>query len=536
VNVFLDLMKARANAEEARSLLSASWIGSVHVFVAEEFIEELRRAVTAPDGDPVLRYASTLPRLPAVPSGVLDPLMKQLALLIFPERSVRGTLAARDHSDLIHLSKAIHHGINGFVTSEKRILRHSPELRRQFRLDVMGPAEFSSLAVTASPRLSRDVRAGSADEELVIAELDEEERAAAEAFLENIELPAAIAAAALSPGADLQRRRRLAVRSRASADFVGFGSWNPVTRLHAQTDAYVFVDEDHADAQAIAAYLLREITQDVCGTGPCVIDLRTPAGHARVRSAAVDAGFWSQEGPDLRKIAIGGALTAQNWQEASRRLHALAGLTLQAEIPAFSPDDTRISLKDADGHPVTLSLAVAERLFAPVLFLLPGRHGTLVPIRRSYAEHLFGGVAQRSLLPRREAALFSERVYFRAPTHGAALCAGSPVIFYESLSGRGRGCAFAGATITSNRLVWAETLSDRALRKGVLERDHLLKRSKNSLCSMIYFDNILLLPKSVPLMRLRALGAVDGANLVAPRKLNTDILGALLTEAHALVV
>ena len=541
VNVFLDLMKNRVNAEEVRRLISAAWTRAVDVFVSEEFVEELRRAANPSERDPVVEFASALPRLPLVPNSVIQGILPALGPIVFPDRARRNMLSTRDISDLTHIATAIHHGINGFVTGEKAILKRATDLRQHFGIDVVGTVEFSSIVAPADHRSTEDFRAGTGGDGLAISELLEEHRAGAKAFLESLRVPDSMIVQALSPGAHPLQRHRIEVCSTSSGDFVGYASWDAATRFRTRTEAYVFVDESHPDARAIAAHLFREMASETSNSGPSVIVLKTPEGHVSARAAGVEAGFRSPDhangaSHELWKVAIGGVITAKNWNSAISKLKVLTGLELTPTIPEFTGPDTPIIFVGPGGKKVSLGLMDAERLLGPAVFLLPGRSGTLVPIRRHYADHLFSGATQLSLLPRKQAALFTDRLYFRSPDRAKDFGVGSPLVFYESLPQGGRGCAFTSAVVTTNRVVWAETLSDRVLLKGVLDRDTVMQMSKNGLISMLSFGNIIALRKPLCLARLRAIRAIDGANLVGPKRLEADTLATLFSEAEALAL
>ena len=207
LNVFLDLVKARARAEDVRRLLAAAWTRIVDVFVAEELVEELRRAgINGPD--PILEFASALPRLPRVPRNVLQEHVNRLASIVFPDRSARNSLSTHDDSDLVYLATSIHHGINGFITGEKAILKRAPELRRDFGIDVVGTTEFASFIVPAEHIPQTELRAGVSDDDLAISEMCESDRQDAQGFLEDIGASAPIRTAALSPGVSGTPRRR----------------------------------------------------------------------------------------------------------------------------------------------------------------------------------------------------------------------------------------------------------------------------------------------------------------------------------------
>jgi predicted nucleic acid-binding protein/GNAT superfamily N-acetyltransferase len=542
VNVFLDLMKSRSNADAVRRLMAASWTRTVDVFVSEEFVDELRRAAKPGEPDPILEFASALPRLPKVPESVLETIVKKLAPVVCPGKTTRGVLPQRDQSDLIHIATAIHHGANGFITGEKAILKHAADIRRGFGIDVVGTSEFAASIAPGDHPPSDDIRLGMHGDDLAIWELREEDRATAASFLSTSKVPDTLAQAALAPGTAPLSRRRIAVQALGSVEFIGFASWDRSTRLRTRLEAYLFVDEGHPDAEPVAAHLLRELIRDVAPHGPFVIALRTPEGYVHARSAAIEVGFRSPQTRtdstawELRKIVIGGAITAESWVRAGLEIQKLIGIQWSDAMPTFQGAETRIAFKGPDERHLTLALVDAERVLGPVLFLLPGRPGVLVPIRRKYAEHLFTGAPQMSLLPRKQAVLSSERVYFRSPDRASAFSVGSPVVFYESLSENGRGCAFACAVVISNRIVWAETLPKAVFLKGVLEPDAIRRLSRDGLISVLRFGNIFDLPRPVPLQRLRELGAIDAANLVAPRRLEPGILASVFLEADAIAL
>lgn len=539
LNVFLDLVKVRTQAEDVRRLLAASWTRLVDVFVAEELVEELRRA-RAIEPDPILEFASSLPRLPKVSRSVLEENMKLLAHHIFPEKTAQNSLSTHDDSDLAYLATSIHHGVNGFITGEKAILKRAEDLRRAFGLDVVGTTEFTRFVAPTEHVPEREIRASSSNDELAISEMTESDRQAAFAFLQAIDVCAPVCAAALSPGVSGTLRRRIQVTVAASGEYVGFASWDAPIRLNNRINVYVFVDEDHPDAVAVATHLYTEIMHDVAARGPKLLTLSTPEGHQCARTVGASIGFGAvaieADNRILHKVSVGGVVTASNWSALGARLKEWGQFSLEGDCPIFKGVETKLRIRDATGEARDIAVIEAERLFGPALFLLPMRHGMLVPIRREFAEQLFSGTPQLSLLPKESATLFSERVYFRAPNHASSFSTGVPIVFYESLGSNGRGCAFTLATVQSNRVVWAETLSARLLMKGVLKREYIMKISKDGLVSQLHFESIIPFRQPVRLDRLRAMGAIDGANAVAPRRLEGQTLIDICTEANILAL
>jgi hypothetical protein len=349
-----------------------------------------------------------------------------------------------------------------------------------------------------------------------------------------------VAAAALASGGSGALRRRVQVRIAHGGDFIAFASWDAPTRLKDEVCVFAFVDDDHPDAASIASHLLEMIAQDVVGYGPKLLVLSTLEGCARVRVAAVERGFFPASGPHgqatFHKIAVGGAVTVGAWAAVGAKVGSLAGIRLPAEPPNFTGPETTIDLADGLGRHVCFTTARLEKLLHPAIFVLPDRPGLILPIRRIFAEHLFAGAGQLPLLPRESAVLSSDRVYFSSPRSAKKLMPGIPVVFYESASGNGRMAAFACATVRSNRVIWAETISERLLKKGVLSRTMIEDRSIEGRISILHFENILLFQHPIPFLRLKEIGAVDGANLITVQKLQPTVLAAILTEGGALAL
>jgi hypothetical protein len=271
-----------------------------------------------------------------------------------------------------------------------------------------------------------------------------------------------------------------------------------------------------------------------------LLALRTPQAYSSVHSAAVACGFYPSSsgrgGAALQKIAVGGVVTADAWPEIAAKVRRLAGITLPPTMPHFQGTQTIVELSDATGKPVSVSLVQLERAMRPALFISPERPGLILPIRRAFAEQLFSGAPQLTLLPRKGAVLSSDRVYFKSPRTGSALIPGIPVVFYESAGDGGRAAAFASATVRSNRIIWSETVSERLLQKGVLDRSMMERLSVGGLISILHFENVLLFQRAVPFKRLKQLGAADGANLVTIRRLAPSCISAILTEGKTLAL
>jgi len=126
LNVLLDLLQDRPRAAVVSRIVSAALVGSIRLFVAPEFIAELRRAkqtTLVRQDDTLLDFALSLPQHPSPPPAVMDILTLELSSLIFPEPTRKAKLKPRDQSDVRHLAVAIYNHVSGFITSEEAILR-----------------------------------------------------------------------------------------------------------------------------------------------------------------------------------------------------------------------------------------------------------------------------------------------------------------------------------------------------------------------------------------------------------------------------
>jgi len=535
LNVMFDLIRQRSNADSVSRIFNAA-LNQVFVLrVTEEFVNELRRSSFG-DPDPILKFALTLPQFPGVPSSALDSLIQELANEVFPLRAKTGHLSAQDHSDLRHLASAIHHKAAGFITGEKAILACRDLLRSKYDLEVVGPAELAESITSAQWSAERDFRLAHGSE-ILVSQLDESQRAVTEQFLTSLSIPSENVTAVLAAGATGSLRRRLLVRS--SSSILGFASWDPPHGLTDEIELFLYVDEDHLGAEGILDYLIDHAVTEASEAGPIVVSLRLHPGQALARTAAVAHGFRASDEPSarsskvLRKICVGRVVTSHNWSFVRTRVQEIARVTLPERMPEYEGESTNLTVGTPRGGVICPSLAELETLLSPVLFLLPSRNGVIVPIRPRFAEELFGSSPQTSLLPRQEAALFSERVYYSDPKTLPVLKAGIPILFYESKRDRGRGMVFACGRIVRVELRASEEVTKDLERRGVLNSKIMRMMRYSGQLAITFFDNIMQLKEPIEFQVLREMRCVDGANLVTARALRADQLHDLLMAGQA---
>jgi len=534
LNILYDLLKKRANVEDVGRIVRASFNNLVRLAVTEEFIRELERTSIPDPTDPILEMARRLPRLKAPPLQILNQIVTELATVLFADKTLSRTLRSQDHSDLVHLATAIYHKASGFVTGEKAILRSREALQARYSLDVLGANEFAD-SVEPSESEIAEVQAFTAGQVLQGRPAHDNDIALVKVFLERMKCPQQLKEEAIANDSGRPRRRILITLEGA---VVAFGSWEipSATRPHVQ--ALLCVDEDRATVTLAVEYLLDLISRESFSDYPTQSSLRLLPGHIATKGIAIAHGFRppadeSFVGNTLQKIALGRIVTSKNWAWVRQQLKKGMNLELPESIPLFHSSEQTILIKGPTGQQVNIPLRELEILLSPTLFCLPGRPGAIVPIRRVYAADLIGGARQRSMLALPEAVLLRERVYFSHPRTAGIFTKGVPILFYESARNGGSASVTATARVVRTELVPRDGANEELFRRGVLDKSILKKICLANTTVATTIDSIMLLSNPVRLARLRDLGAIDGANLVTARPLNSEQVTQIIDEGMA---
>lgn len=463
LNFLLDLSGKRARAPEAGRIIGAAMNNLIRLFVAQEFITELNRTHKPDVPDPILEFARSLPRFPDIPSCIAGPLKLELANLIFPERVRRGQLRLREQSDLMHLAAAIHNKAQGFVTSDQALLRRRTAIRTKYKIDVIGVSELAQLVCPDMTIPLVDVATSAGGVELQVSLMAESELGRVEQFLKDIGLPTSKVNDVLLAGPVSSPRRRYCASCQGS--MVGFASWDSPQRIK-EVDISIYAADRHQSARSTADYLLDVAIRDACLGGPALLRLTNLSGGASVVEVAVARGFRRPQAEQkarsdiLKKVAIGQVVGQANFHSIRSELNRLVQVQLPQEMPVFNGSGTPVSAMAPNAREVVLGLEDLENLLGPVLFMLPGRPCAMVPIRRNYADELIRARPQRGLFPRKEALLFSERVYYSDPRTVSVLTPGTLLVFYESLTDDGVGAAIACARVVRSGLALDRDISD----------------------------------------------------------------------------
>lgn len=535
LNVFWDVVKRRARSEYAAAVIGAAFNKMIQLVVAQEFINELQRTSKPDPIDPALEFALQLPILPEPEPRILDELVSELAGLIFPSRLKEGVRSLQDRSDLVHLATAIHHGATGFVTSEDAILRVRDSLYSRYAISLLHVRDFAALMKSSEIKVS-PLAAQLSSETLRVWNSLAAHSNAIRQFLDDSAAPTTFRDDFLATPIAGSARKQLIVTS--ESDIVCLCSWDASAGLQNRAQVNLIANEDHPGVEAAVDCILGIIGRDASRSGPVLLRLSLPPGHVIATKIASSHGFRvadseSADGP-LQKICVGRPIVSDNWPKLRIVLRHCAGLDFPETLPNFVGHVQQISFKANDHSRRNVNLNDLEKLLGPTLIILPGRPGNIVPIRRMFADQLLGASPQLSLLPRREAILLSERVYFSASRNATLLRAGMPLLFYES--GRAGGCASvtACARVVQTQILKKTDVSAHLLRHGVLETEDLEHLTATDSTCVTTFDNIMIMDTPVRLERLREMGCVDPANLISTKPITHEQLVDVLKEGFTL--
>lgn len=529
LNVFFDAVRRRKRSQSADKIISAGLRNSIRLMVADEFIAELQRTSDDRSNDPILAFATKLDYLRKPPAHKISAVTDDLASIIFPSQTATGSLSEQDKSDLVHIATAIYHKATGFITSEKAILRASNILHEKYDIYITSAEEFGEIVDVSISGPSASVTNVSGDY-FITRRNHEDDITSASAFLRTIsDEPAFLHEALACQGS---RAEWLLVIDDDGPH--GYAKWEVHGGPQRTADVYLAVDEDHSATATILDHLLETISREVSIVGPTLLHLHIPSGQVATRQAALLSGFHPPQ-DDLRSVSIlqrlatGRVVSERNWNSIRQSLVLVANLTLPSSAPIFAADEPVMILKTGN-KTIELTLNEAEQVLSPVLFLIPGRDGVIVPIREQYARELLGSGSQPSMLPAPEATLRSMRVYISGRDAYQRMVPGQLILFYESIRGGGQGAVIAIARICGCRNIEKTEAIGTVRRHGVLDDRTLDQRSTGSRITETSFDNLFLFTRPVKLDRLRKLGCDNGSRFVTATAVPFDKLVKIVDE------
>jgi GNAT superfamily N-acetyltransferase len=540
LNVLFDVTKGRSREEDAGKVFGAAYENDVKIAVSSEFILELERSTAAYGIDPILQLVKPMSIVKTPGIRLINPMIAELAPVIFPDRHHIGKLTVQDKSDLAHLATAIIENVAGFVTSEKAILRSAEMVRKRYGIDIVSPAMFASadeeFVVVPSP-LDISVE----DRTLTSRLMTDHDHIALDALAKGQGFPASDLRVALSQGTSRSPRTRVVVRD--GNQLVAAATWQMPDKRRLDSKLYLFANNEDDAAEIAVDHLIDVACRSVSAAKPANLWLESYSAGATIRNRAIRFGFMlsgesKSNAERLQKICLGVPVSRENWEFIGSILKSEFGLGIPLVAPHFADPDEPITLDAPSGNRVTLKLKALEDFLAPTLFALEGRPTVIAPIWPHYAEALFQGSLQPSLLAGKRAGILTEKCYLsskasiqKIPDHGL-------IVFYESTgkSGpSGRSAATAIGRIQRRYLASEAAACNLAQLRGVLSEAEIRSMARGGDLCVTEFDNLMRFRKPVSLAKLKEIGCADGANLVTARPISSEALASLilLGEPHA---
>jgi GNAT superfamily N-acetyltransferase len=525
LNVFFDLIKDRQRHPEACRLFAAALAHRIRLGIAPEFIEELRRTSNDHRNDPVLQMALQLPRLPPpVDADSLVALADDVHRIVFVERNVSGAGSAQARSDSKHLAHSALSRVSGFITSDGALLAARDNLLDKIGIDVAGldeliallPDDFEQTTTPSRTGEGFECRTPSPDEAIAYLRQSGVQTGLAHEVEERADGRTSIWRLAI-----LEASRIVAVACMVRPE-----------SIEGENRLLIHIDPGLLERELYTEHLLDASVKEACANGPAIIRLLNLAGQPTVTALAKTYGFITEgSDPNLVKLAIGRPLTQSSWDQMRHQARRRTGLNLPAKWPEECRDG--VSITTTSSSVVTLTPERFEDLLGPTILLWAQRDAVIVPIRRDYADELFGTSTQIRLpfIANRDASFLARRAYVNTPRARASMRPGLPILFYESGKKGGRAAIFAAARIVDSVLVPKARSSGEATRRAVV--DDLTGFSAVDEVLMTTFDNVMIFPNPVGLSALKKLGAVGGGNFISATPVSHDIVAQIVEAGWA---
>lgn len=529
LNVLFDLGPRRPRNELALDVFHAERHGACQLALSAELRAELVRTATAAQrSDPMHNWAAIFITFPVPPDAEKAELIKALSAIVFREKTRAQDLSANDLSDLTHLATAVHHRLAGFITNDDVILEAAGQIERKFDLHVVSPVVFQPQRDPAGREEQFETATTGATLTATPMQADSEDLL--RRMLKSLSVSDSDAVAywgVLDTGE--RTFQRVAI---ASADrLVGYLACPRQVETSVVTGRLA-LDEAEPHAQSAGRLLLNKLLFRAKERAPSRVSLHIAPRQVLARELALGLGFAGTEnGSSLVKLVLNRVVTPSNWAATAAELSALAQLKLPSSCPSFKGIDQQIEILCPDGNRRYVRLQEVETSLAPALFCLPGRPAVITPIQKDFADQLLEHSPQSTFLPHARAAQFVERHYFSAERTLKFFTRGALMLFYES--GKGRGAA---AIVAIGRVQRAFLKQDGAIDQSdfdpsVLNTQTLASIGTSKAKTVTAFDNLIVLPKPVPLSSLKKIGCGESHQLITTRPITAEQLSKILSEA-----
>ena len=459
-----------------------------------------------------MQLALRLPRMPEVDQNKLEKLRGQMHELIFIQSKAPGAGSPQPQalSDAGHLAHAALARASAFVTRDNAILNSRTELLNRFGIDVLSVEELLATFLRDAEDQMLGTRHGSG----FVCEPANANTVRKYLLSQNLSPPMIEEFAGKKE--HLINPSRLAIwqQDNLAACAVLLESEMPksITRL------LIHVRPEVLNIELYTDHLLDTMLRKASALGAVVVELEHLAGQSTLTTIAKARGFTQQSSAStLAKVVLRRPVTISSWAAAAKELKRRTGLQLPPTMPA-GHDAERFPVKITQSNEINVSLTGLENMLGPTLLIREDQQGVIVPITHGYSELLLGASRQMLLdiTDDKDATFLSRRAYVNTPKASNVMRPGSPILFYESKKSGGVGSIVAVARIVHVKIWNKEDVPYEDSKRLVVEDVTDFSSSNEVLVTS--FENLFVLHDPVSLDWLKAVGAVNGANLITARQ------------------
>lgn len=529
LNVLFDLGPRRPRNELALDVFHAERHGACQLAVSGELRAELvRTASTVQRSDPMHSWAAIFITFPVPPDTEKDKLIEALSGFVFPDRARDQHFSANDLSDLTHLATAVHHRLAGFITNDGIIMAAAAQIEAAFGIHVVSPLVFQPPSYPSDREEQFETTMLGAT--LTAAPMHTESEDRLRQMLKHLGIADSEAVAQWGALDSAERTvERVAVASDDS--LVGYLAC-PRKMETSIVTGRLALDEANAHAQTAGRLLLNKLLSRAKESAPSRINLHLAPKQVAARELAMGLGFAGAEsGASLFKLVLNRVVTPGNWAATTTELATLAQLKFPSTCPIYKGIDQQIEVLCPDGNRRYVPLHEAETSLAPAIFCLPGRPAVITPIQKDFATHLLDYSPQGTILPRARASQYMERHYFSAERTLKFFTRGTIILFYESGKGGGAAAIVAIGRVQRAFLKQDGAVDQSDFNPSVLNSKTLATIGTSKTKTVTAFDNLIVLPRPVPLSSLQRMGCGAAHQLISTRSITSDQLNAILREA-----
>ncbi len=493
-NILLDISNEhREDRRVSQNLFRLVDKGDINVAVAQEALEELKK-YHKQEGDPVLTMTNNLPRLDICEDTDLK---NRLYEIVF---SFKENVSRRDDSDIKHIATAISNNAKGFITRDQSILKKQDALWNEFSLEILSPTDLWEEDEPQEPdgMVLKTIATEENIEILIELTVDSRER------IKKI-----------SHEHEINENKFIYASLQINGVIIVICAIEKEIPMGGRAREAILFLPDNIDRMAVSTMLDFISSQPVSDERPSAISLSFYGWNNQMTSTLVEHGYHKAENNMYRKIFAGPIIGKQNWQEKKNAIERLSSISFPDALPNYQNFNQEVLLGQERSAPLQ-----ALEDFLSTIFLLPKRDGVIVPIKKEYADALFGHSPQVSLFSPPEARLSEYKSYFGTHRVASRLSVGKLLFFYQSKSQSDPGKIIAFARIARSHIASKDKTEQESRRRGVLDDNGFENLTRANTVLETVFAHSVVFPMPVTLKRLREIGCNDRANFVTAFNIN----------------